>query len=178
MKICQLNPLNTFMLLEGIYYTFQILFGINFRGFEFQASGNVCEIITYDVCQYCFLTYYLVVFCKHHIVCIQTFIRKKWFYGFPDFFVVKNTFDINITELFFFGLAEQFNIKVPLHLIIVPVFIRPLFVEIIFESGCKHYRFSQRFRDKGIAVKAQNFYFNWSDLVSDFQEHCLESRVI
>ena len=89
-------------------------------------GANVCEIIILDVCYYFFLVYYFVVLYKHHIVRILHFIGKEWFYGFPEFFGVRNTFDI-FFEIFLFGLAECFNTKIPLFLIVVPVFVRPLY---------------------------------------------------
>ena len=97
--------------------------------------------------------YYFVVFCKHRKKCI----RKKWLYGFPEFFVVRNTFDTNIIG------RSDLTQKIPLLLIIVVIiviliiliiaFIRLFLVEIIFEFGSKHYRFSERFSRKGIVVK-------------------------
>ena len=61
-------------------------------------------------------------------------LKKKWFYGFLEFFVVRNTFVINITRKFFFGLAEYFDTKIPLLLIIIPVFIRSFFLLKLFLS--------------------------------------------
>ena len=100
MKICQLNLLNTSMILQGIYYIFQICFGINFYGFEFQVGGNGCKIIIYDVSCYLFLAHYFIFYYKHYIVHVYIFIGKKWFYGYREFLVVRNTFDINNTKMF------------------------------------------------------------------------------
>ena len=132
---------------------------INFGGFEFQVGGNDCEIIIHDVRYYFFLAHQLFRFFLQTSYCLYLDLYwKKWLYGFPELFVATNTFDINISKIFFFGLAEQFNTKIPLILIIVPLFIRPFSVEIIFEPGSTLYRFSEKFSCKVIVVKTQNFF--------------------
>ena len=50
MKICESKAPNTFMILEGIYCTFQIQFVMDFVGFKFQVDVNVSEKIIRDVC--------------------------------------------------------------------------------------------------------------------------------
>ena len=40
MKICKDKPLNTFVILEGIYCTFQFHFVMDFVGFKIQVGVN------------------------------------------------------------------------------------------------------------------------------------------
>ena len=65
------------------------------------------------------------------------FVSKKQLYRFLKFFAVGNTFHTNIIEIFYLGLAEQFNTKIPLFFIIIQDFIRPFFDEIKFKPRFK-----------------------------------------
>ena len=77
MEICKLNLRSTSVNLEGIYYTFQIRLGLTLVGSS-TASFFSARIILF----------------------------KKWLYSFQMIFVVRNTFDINIINIFFFDLVE------------------------------------------------------------------------
>ena len=45
MKIYKPNPIDTFVILKDIYYTFQMYFGNNFGRFMFKMGDSLCEII-------------------------------------------------------------------------------------------------------------------------------------
>ena len=147
------------MILEGICYTFQFHFGINFGEFEFQVGGNV-SLNNYSGCLLLFLPH--VLFCcflqasyYSHFGKNETKQEKNGFTVFHNFLLSEILLTL-ISQKYF---SLVFNITITLLLIIVPVFIGPFFV------GSKHYRFSERFSHKAIVVKTQNFYFNWCDLV-------------
>ena len=93
---------------------------------------------------------------------------KNSFMDFQNFLLSEIL--VTLISLKHFSLVWGSNLtkKIPLLITIVPVFIRTLFVKIIFEPGPKHYRFSERFSHKGIILKTENFYFNWGDLVYNF----------
>ena len=107
MKICQLNLLNTSMILEGIYYLFQICFGISFGGFEFQVDGNGCKITIYDVSYYSRVLFHFVY--KHYIVHVQTFIGQK-----NGFMVIQNfllsEILLTLITLKYFSLVQRTNL--------------------------------------------------------------------
>ena len=132
---------------------------------KFQRAGNVFEIIIHDVCYYFFLAYNFVVLYKRCNICTQNFIGKKWFHGFPDFLVARNTFDTNITKYFPLVWRSNSAQKSLLLLIIIPVLIRPFSLDITFEPRSKYHCFSERFSHKQTVLKTYNFCFSWCDLV-------------
>ena len=52
------------------------------------------------------LTHYFIVLYEDYIVLMQTFVRKKYFCAFFNFFAIGNGFEIIITETLLFGLVE------------------------------------------------------------------------
>ena len=92
LKICQLSPLNTVMILE----VFIILsrFALGWVSVGLNLSGWKCLWNNYSWRLLLFFPHVLFRCLLHY----WSIIGKNWCYGFPEFFVVRNTFDINITN--------------------------------------------------------------------------------
>ena len=72
------------------------------------------------------------------------------------FFVVRNTFDVNVTKIFLVWWSNLTQ-EISLLFIIIPVFNRPFFVEIVFESGSNIIAFLRDLVVKALLLKRRTF---------------------
>ena len=95
------------MILEGIYYAFQICTGIYFGGFEFYVGGHVCKTIIH-VSYYFFFTYYFVDFYEHDILCALALFEKNGFRFFQKFLLSE--IRLTLMSLKYFSLVWHSNL--------------------------------------------------------------------
>ena len=99
MKICELHNLNTFIISEGIYYTFWICYWLILVGFNLRWTVMLAKQLfrLFAIISSCHTI--SLFFTSIILLVFRPLLKKKKIYCFTEFCVVRNPFDSNITNI-------------------------------------------------------------------------------